>query len=70
MLFGQLHFVEGAEGDFLAAHGDGTGFVEQVVGGIQDQLAVGEFGDTRWETRRVGRILGWNYPLSENVAIP
>ena len=28
----------------LAAHGDEAGFVEQVVGGVQDQLAVGEFG--------------------------
>ena len=28
----------------LAAYGDEAGFVEQVVGGVQDQLAVGEFG--------------------------
>ena len=60
----------GAEGDLLATYGNRTGFGEQVVGGVQDLLAVGEFGVTRWEIRRVGRTLGWNYQLSENVAIP
>ena len=34
-LLGQLHFIERAEGDLLAAHGNEAGFVEQVVGGVQ-----------------------------------
>ena len=38
VLLGQLHFVEGAEGDLLAAHGDEAGFVEQVVGGVEELL--------------------------------
>ena len=59
-----------AEGDLLATYGDGTGFGEHLVGGVQDLRAVGEFGVMRWEPRRVGRTLGWNYQPSENVAIP